>query len=513
MNLVESRESRVESQKYGKERTTFAFPRPPSPFRLGISLTEVLIAMGILTVGLLGVAAVFPVGSFYMHKAEIADRGSAIAQSVMNDIVTKGMLNPNSWVVMVPGPRVTTTRVWNTGFQYDSKYCPSGAPTPGTFTRPFALSLNESLLQAAGTNDTTLVGKQFGAAFVIDPLGVSAMTYANVSGGANMGTNVIARGFPGSIYQFGNTATTLYNNAWLAWGSSTSNTWPIRRVTFQQGDGWQMSPAIAEQNFRGNDDLTTDFPKRDDRPAQQNWDVTPVGSGVAPLARKWTGDYSWIVTVVPTTTAARDGMARDPEGNAYDVSVVVFYKRPLPVALPQGTQPALEASAGERAVRAKIVSTGLNGGEILLEKIAGDSILTEPDPFTGLKSGQWIMLCGPHPNSNAISDNTTSGSWRGEPQFVMNWYQVLSIESESNGVITDPTNQRLLAVRGPEWPWQPTTLTYGNALSNNLCAAICRGAVAVHRKTMRLEGSRDAGYGTGMSVVQPPGSPEFHGYP
>ena len=46
---------------------------PQSP-RRGLSLTEVLIAMGILTIGLLSVAAIFPVGSFYMQKAEIADR-------------------------------------------------------------------------------------------------------------------------------------------------------------------------------------------------------------------------------------------------------------------------------------------------------------------------------------------------------------------------------------------------------------------------------------------------------
>ena len=62
--------------------------------------------MGILTLGLLGVAAVFPVGSFYMQKAEISDSGSAIAQSVMNDIVARGMLNPGAWYVMMP----TTTR-------------------------------------------------------------------------------------------------------------------------------------------------------------------------------------------------------------------------------------------------------------------------------------------------------------------------------------------------------------------------------------------------------------------
>jgi hypothetical protein len=95
-----------------------------------------------------------------------------------------------------------------------------------------------------------------------------------------------------------------------------------------------------------------------------------------------------------------------------------------------------------------------------------------------------MMLCGPHPNSNA------SASTSGEPRFVLNWYQVLSIDAEQSAdLITDPTRQRVVAVRGPQWPWQPAaSLTATNQLSNNLCAAICNGAVAVHTKTFRLEG-------------------------
>src|SRR5436190_19524391 len=79
--------------------------------RRGLSLTEVLISMGILTLGLLGVASVFPVGSFYMQKAEISDKGSAIAQSVFSDIMARGMLNPRAWYVMTP---IGSTAVYST---------------------------------------------------------------------------------------------------------------------------------------------------------------------------------------------------------------------------------------------------------------------------------------------------------------------------------------------------------------------------------------------------------------
>jgi hypothetical protein len=466
--------------------------------RRGLNLTEVLIAMGILTLGLLGVAAIFPVGGYYMQQAEIRDRGSAIAQAVMNDLNARGILNPSSWFVTVPTRRTPNLGNWNTGFSADGKYCPArkmpGA-WPATFTRPFAETLREALMQPTVATDPTLIGRQFGSAFVIDPIGVAAMA-ERVNN--NNQRNVIARPFPASIFAL-NLATSFYGGPWQAWGNSM-DTWPIRRVTFQQADGWQMTPMVADLFFRGGDDLATEFPDRDDRPANQRWDTLDSdgdGIGDAPLARQWTGDYSWIVCVVPTTNAARDGMAHNPESFAYDVSVVVFYKRPLATDLPETTDDMLVAAGNERPVRASIVSTGLTGGELLLTALVDNS----ESPFTELKEGQWIMLCGPHPNSSPA-----------EPRFALNWYQVLSIDGtdkklDANGNPTTNSSEperRLVTVRGPQWPWLPSANgpSYTNDLSNSLCVGICRGAVAVHTKTLRLESARGA-WGSAMSVVVP----------
>jgi hypothetical protein len=268
-------------------------------------------------------------------------------------------------------------------------------------------------------------------------------------------------------------------------------------VTFQQANGWQMDARMAEHHFRGNDDLATDFPDRDDRPAAQNWDVLANASGsVTPLARQWTGDYSWIVSVVPSTSAGRDGMARNPESFSYDVSVVVFYKRPLPATPPQTGLELESARLAERSVAASIVSTGLTGGELLLTNVETGT----EDPFTQLKTGQWIMLCGPHPNST-----------HSEPRFELKWYQVLSIDKVGKGIPGfNPTLNRVVAVRGPEWPWLPapgglSALSNYSHLSNSLCVGICRGAVAVHTKTLRLESPRGGAWGSGRSLFVPPG--------
>ena len=78
--------------------TTSSAGFDPAPrYRCAITLIEVLISMGILTIGLLSVAALFPVGGYYMRQGEIADRGAAIAQAAFADVVARGMLKAESW--------------------------------------------------------------------------------------------------------------------------------------------------------------------------------------------------------------------------------------------------------------------------------------------------------------------------------------------------------------------------------------------------------------------------------
>lgn len=472
---------------------------PHSTLPRGLSLTEVLIAMGILTLGLLGVASVFPVGSFYMQKAEISDKGSAIAQSVFSDIMARGMLNPRAWYVMTPNG---STPVWGILFPSDGKYSPSGMAQAGTFTRPFGLALAEAQNQTNAATDKTILARQFGSAYVIDPLGVSYMAFKN--GGITPSSSAFSHGpaavFPATAYNaffnYINYQGWSTASPWGPWYGGSKNTyngyeWPVRRVTFRQpSNGWQMDATVAEHYFRGNDDLTYDFPARDDRPAIQKWDTgSTAAGGITPLSRKWTGDYSWIVTVAPPTNAARDGMATNPEGFAYDVSVVVFYKRVLPPNadetfhnLAANNADYLSAMAqNERAVKANVLSTGLNGGELLLSDW-GD--VTDPtnnklSAFEHLRSGQWIMLCGPHPNSSVS-----------EPRMSLNWYQVISIEPATSAMYgydsaTGGKTQRAVSVRGAQWPWQPSSGS--NSAGNDLCVAICKGAVAVHTKSIRLE--------------------------
>jgi hypothetical protein len=268
--------------------------------------------------------------------------------------------------------------------------------------------------------------------------------------------------------------------------------------------------------FSSPDDLALDLPAARDKPSIQRWDISsvdPNGNGNSSddaLARQARGDYSWIITVSPNTSEARDALGTDPSAFSYEVAVVVFYKRPLPRTRPEDDATVIsnleQMYPNERGAQAKIVSTGLNGGEVLLTRIPTNPSTHEPaeSPFNILKTGQWIMLCGPHPNSTDA-----------RPMMTARWYRVLAIDGkdtqlDETGAPTTNSSEperRLVSLRGPQWPWTPAaSLTDYNHLSNALYVCIPTGAVAVHSKSIHLGGNSvwDGG-ASGLTAPPPPG--------
>ena len=73
------------------------FVNPQSQIRNGISLMEVLISMFVMLFGLMGVAAIFPVGNYYVVEGEKHDLGSLLAANAFEELQTRGMLRPERW--------------------------------------------------------------------------------------------------------------------------------------------------------------------------------------------------------------------------------------------------------------------------------------------------------------------------------------------------------------------------------------------------------------------------------
>lgn len=66
--------------------------------RRGLSLLEVLIAMGVLLIGLLGVGAMIPAGRIEIIQGVKLDYASMVGRSAYRDLKTRGFLNPNNWL-------------------------------------------------------------------------------------------------------------------------------------------------------------------------------------------------------------------------------------------------------------------------------------------------------------------------------------------------------------------------------------------------------------------------------
>ncbi len=81
-------------------RSAFCVPRSsfiPHPSRRGISLLEVLFAIGILLFGLLGVAAIIPLGQLALWETAKADRSGACGRAAMREIQVRRILDFRYW--------------------------------------------------------------------------------------------------------------------------------------------------------------------------------------------------------------------------------------------------------------------------------------------------------------------------------------------------------------------------------------------------------------------------------
>ncbi len=393
------------------------------PARKGVTLVEVLIAIGILAVGMLGAASMFPVGSYFMRKGEIADRGAAIAQAAFADLIARDGLNPEKW------------EIWAGG-----RYQPMGSRM-----RQWMIDNRASTTYQKGMNT------DLGFVYIIDPLGTASGIRANPNGDRMLLSRAPYNANP--LTEIDGTSGQPSNAT--EWNEFTGG-WPVRRLTSIATDlGDTPSVPIAESLFASSDDLAFSVDD-DDKPSQtRTIAFASMGNGIddTPISREAKGDYSWMVSIAPTQSDAREALAFNPSAYYFDVSVVVFYKRAL-----------RSISESERLVHGEVLSTGTGGGEILLTKLL-DGI--GGSPFEELQQGQWVMVSGPHVASTPE-----------EPLFFTQWYRVLAIDDEQRGQIDDAEKQRIVGLRGPDWPW-----SFGDSVRVGLFP----GAVAVHTKTIRLE--------------------------
>lgn len=475
--------------------------------RGGITLIEVLISIGILALGLLGVAALFPVGSFLMQRGEIYDRADAAAQAAFNDAVTRGLLDPQRWVA----------------------FNAAGISTPSSFTRNFSESLRQGVRErelaigpAGGRVEEATQGKllnqNVGFAYVIDPYAVAAAEGPSYSSlpvnGAAAPVGTVAprmRAVPAALnprqaFQVTGDPTSV-TPGWYPWApiasmGDSSFPWPVRRLSVARGyaDGStvpvRMDEPMADTLMSLTDDLAFERPDAGDQPAQQLM-ATTGGDGLTRLSRR---NFSYFLTVVPRNLAARDALAYGGAGQQYDVSAVVFHRRATGGEF-NGSGAMFDpdfnghegATLNERLAQARILNSAPSGGVLRLSpspqavsmptRVETFAAAQRESRFENLKTGEYMMLLGPHPSSTSA-----------RPILVLQWYRVLSVDpvkDASGAVQVNPMTGEALqvdvAVRGPDWPWATPDPDNSSAIANDLRAVIMPGAAAVHTRTMRLD--------------------------
>ena len=383
---------------------------PPSAFRLppfaGMTLLEILAAIGVMSIGLLGLAALLPIGRYTIAEATKADRAGQCGRAAMRDIVVRRMLDYHNWYDPVQNKYV-----------YDPAYNGS---------RPwFDRDGNPTMYLPTS--------------FLIDPLGA---TYNVAAAGANPNSNF------GGLNSSGANATSiprisLATPVQLPPGPAFPP--PFNKyvpIPYSSQNGTPWTPTIADSIFRASDDLIVTLPENLS-PPQAIGRPLNINSFGQPQPLDYTGAYSWFLTVTPMSnspTVQPPAPAPRPAPNSavrFTVSVVVCFQRSL---ASQGSP------IGERAVpvtqfydTATVggVQVALGGGSLYLQsREINDTGSDNPALGIQLKENDWVALCSPQ-RTNPGSGNIVSG--------ICSWYRVASIGD----------NTQYLTLIGPDWSPTP----------------------------------------------------------
>ncbi len=446
--------------------------------RRGISVIEVLFAMGVAVIGLLGIASLIPMAGKNAADSIQMSEAQALAQDWYSELTARGMHVSGNWIMRRDFPTA--------GYLNFDKQL--GTTIPGRGCNPVSSS---GMLRELGRESVCLDPYFFAHASVQFPSTSAWATAATMSQSNNYRPAV----FP--YYQ--DTYNPLVDPAYPA-TVSNGFAWDAQprmvRVTVPGSAGPLVPISIRglEQAFLSTDDLaiTLDVPALniDDKDAT----IPPMRVGQSNQRFASTNHYSWFATMSP----AEPIPALSTDSTIfYTVSLAVCHNRELNMVDPAITAPRLGAAdpprveekpQGERLMWVEPVSgnfIGGNGGRVRL--VWNDGMDAD------LRSGDWVML-----SRNYASVAVSVSPFAHRPFSVFRWYRIVSVEQEqsqtllgspplpwqlgtlanvtSSGATTDPAghasntlpNQiraKEVVLEGPDWTFSPTTIVSGSAVT------------------------------------------------
>ncbi len=421
--------------------------KPGASPRRGISLLEVLVAVFVLTLGLMGIAMVIPAGRSLMVEAAKSDRGSACGRAALNDVQIRRWDRPDLW-----------KQKWGS-HGYKSAVINSSEYSPAPSRR----------------------GLIYGETFFLDPY----FTLYDTND-----TTATIRHFPYAPYptrEFG----------------TVDRQWPERALARRVG--FSIPEVVAERLTTWADELIFSLEADNARPRQSytcsdglNWSVPPlpgdesaiVTSGAYPLQPSSEGRFTWAAMITPIVPASNQGTwDHDGDGNAttpgiplvypatisqYEISIVVFYNRTKHCLTATEIQDATDTEAvRERSVYARLDGGGVGGGDVLLFTPGNGTGTTSvpanpPADFLNVRKNQWVMLKALD-RSRPVFTTAISGAQMETRPTVCKWYRIVGVDDEFTidsafvPAFVDPSSEpvtggntltgrgRYVTLAGPDW--------------------------------------------------------------
>jgi hypothetical protein len=393
---------------------TPATARPTFGARRGVTLLEVLMAMGVMVVGLLGLASLIPLGRLELAEGERLDNSSTLGRMAFRDVTVRGYARPELWADPVTGQTVIAENI-----------------TAGvSSTISFQFSQNDILAPPY-------------APIVVDPLMIAPTFFGEATNDTTVPT--------------GSESTHRTNCRSFPYVRNLPNpTGPeatiprIARVTLRSyptnvlsgSVGMTMRYDVASRYFRSTDDLIVKIPT--DKAQQPVQVFTPSGitnlsltadngitTEIDPITnaavRQSRGDYTWFFIVEPSLAQCRSnadkmpimgGPAASPSlMTQFRVWVVVCYKRDLRETSAMNLNASREI--GERCVWVDFIDR--NSARLRVE-----GIFDEKSAFEALnvRANQWIAVVARCRNPLLDPNPSESNS---QNQYTLEWYRIVNV--------------------------------------------------------------------------------------
>lgn len=477
--------------------------------RRGISLLEVLISAFVLSVGMLGLLSLVPLGGYRMGQVNQFDRAAATGRHAFREFKTRDMLEPNKWMAMdFANGTSNIMRTWRIPNPWDD-----GTATPRG--GPEGPGVADSDIARRNVDD-------WADTFLIDPLYI-----ARANDLATVPANWPGRTFPYDLQptnspalRTGNTITASHDNAPRMprvtismlenFAGDSSQTPPIPPVPTSPVVGMPnppianlMTSSVAERIFMSQNEGIYSLPTDESE--------TPIRlySGGNTI-EQFEGSYSWMAMVsraphevIAVESSAGSGIYYDISPairNEYQVSVIVFAKRNLDVDVTAGQTNPSDALASERVCGIEFVNgIGLGGGDVIISAGPVSGMTSdEAREYLAVKPNQWIMVSGwaPRPSLPVPAPGIYPPIY-GQGRVarpVYRWYRVVATDNAPEVLDVSGTDYwvRYLTLDGPDW--NPNEFCNFNSTSaitpTNLTdtyAVLVDGVVAVFERTMRRQ--------------------------